>query len=102
MTAARSNMKIQKPSKGHVVIFTAWRGQGPDSGKVDEYAGIIVNVHEPQQLTDAGGFDHPGDKVDLVTFGPSSFYHNNGVRHDADGATGTWRYPPREAGEIEV
>lgn len=85
-------MKIQKPSLGRVVIFTAWRGQGADSGKVDQYAGIIVGVAD----------DKPAGVIDIVTLGPSSVYHNNNVSHDADGAAGTWRYPPFVKEEIEV
>ena len=26
---------IQKPSKGRVVLFTAWRGQGPDARVIE-------------------------------------------------------------------
>jgi hypothetical protein len=84
-------MKIQKPSLGRVVIFTAWRGQGEESGKVDQYAGVIVGVSD----------DKPG-VIDIVTLGPSSVYHNNGARFDADGSAGTWRYPPFVKDEIEV
>jgi hypothetical protein len=85
-----ATMKIQKPTLGRVVIFTAWRGH--DEKDRDEYAGIIVRVHD--QLG-------PG-VVDIKTMGPHSLYDNARVPHDANGAGGTWRYPPHTKDEIEV
>lgn len=84
-------MKIQKPTLGRVVIFTAFRGEGEASGKVDEYAGIVVNT----PYADAS-------IVDIKTFGSHSLYSNLAVPHDAGGKAGTWRYPPRCTDEIEV
>lgn len=84
-------MKIQKPSLGRVVIFTAWRGEGEASGKVDEYAGLVVGVSHAD-----------GGVVDIKTFGPNSIYSNNGIPHDATGKAGTWRYPPFVKEEVEV
>jgi hypothetical protein len=80
---------IQAPTIGRVVVFTAWRGEGEASGKVDEYPGTIVKVH-------ADGV------VDIVTFGPNSVYHNNGVPYGANGQAGTWRYPLFCGDKIEV
>ena len=95
---------IQKPSLGRVVIFTAWRGNGSESGKVDEYAGVVVKVH-PIVAAAPNSVDpneNPGDMIDIVTLGSASVYHNNRVRYDGDGAAGTWRYPPHEKAQIEV
>jgi hypothetical protein len=78
---------IQKPTIGRVVLFTAFRGH--EQKATDEYAGIIVKVHE-------------GGVVDLVTFGPFSVYHNNGVPHDAAGGAQGWRYPEITRETIEV
>lgn len=83
-----SDMQIQKPTLGRVVIFAAFRGHG--EGNVDEYAGIVVGLTEK-----------PG-VVDLKTFGPASIYCNLGVPYDADGKAGTWRYPPKSDETIEV
>ena len=87
-------MKIQRPTIGRIVIFTAWRGVG-DAGKADECAGVIVKVH-------GSTLDAESGCVDLVTFDSSGIYHNNDVDHDVDGVAGTWRYPPRCTDEIEV
>lgn len=83
-------MKIQKPTLCRAVIFTASRGEG-ESSKIDEYAGEVVGVSRA-----AEGI------VDIVTHGPNSTYHNNGIPHDADGKAGTWRYPPRCDDTIDV
>lgn len=87
-------MKIQKPSLGRIVIFTAFRGH--TETETDQYAGIIVKVHPDTPETPGGSF------VDIVTLGSSSVYHNNRARFDADGLSGTWRYPPHVKEEIEV
>lgn len=78
-----STIQIPKPSLGRVVIFTAWRGEGEASGKVDEYAGLVVGVKHAD-----------GGVVDIKTFGPNSIYCNQGIPFDANGSAGTWRYPP--------
>lgn len=100
-------MKIQKPTIGRIVelsVFAGWRPYDPETDKGDgapeggerakpplRYAGIIVGVH------DRG-------VVDIVTFGPQSIYHNNGVAFDQDGQplTSSWRYPPRCDDLIDV
>lgn len=84
-------VKIQKPTLGRVVIYTAWRGEGEASGKVDEYAGLVVGVAHAD-----------GAVVDIKTFGSNSIYSNNGIPYDGSGKAGTWRYPPRCTEEIEV
>ena len=89
--------KIQKPTLGRGVIYTAWRGEGEASGKVDEYTGLVVGVAKAHEGT-----------IDIKTFGPNSIYSNNGVHFDANGKAGTWRYPERcddmldvnDAGEV--
>jgi hypothetical protein len=87
-------VKIQKPTLGRVVLFTAYRGHTEaGTALVDEYPGLITCV------LDEGLW--PG-RVHLVTFGPTSMYHNQSVEHDSDGAPNTWRYPPMSRDEIEV
>lgn len=81
-------MKIQKPSQGRVVLFTAFRGN--EEKATDEYTALITRAH------DTPGF------VDLVTFGSQSVYFQHKVAFDADGGAGTWRYPPHVKEEIEV
>ena len=84
---SRPPLTIPKPTVGRIVLFTAFRGH--EQTATDEYAGIIVKVH-------AGGV------VDLVTFGPFSVYHNNGIPHDAAGGAQGWRYPDITRDTIEV
>ena len=99
-------MKIPKPTIGRIVLFTAWRGEGEASGKVDEYAGVVVKVHkaEPSVQNGRGGIDAGvlDGTIDIVTLGSQSVYHNNNIVHDANGKAGTWRYPPHSKEEIEV
>ena len=106
-------MRIQKPSLGRVVIFTAFRGH--EKTEVDEYAGIIVKVHTPlsegarglrsleslRLLTDEEKSAATG-RIDIKTFGSSSTYDNHNVEHGAEGKTNTWRYPTVMRDEIEV
>ena len=73
------------PTLGRIVHFMA-----PDDCGGETYAGIIVATY-------ANGLRPGGveDKVDLVTFGPSSFYHNNGVPFAEKPTPGCWSWPPR-------
>lgn len=76
--AAPEKKTITIPTKGRVVTFTAHVGF--DTTERIEYAGIVVG--------------HQGHGVvDLVTFGPNSVYHNEGIPYDANGHAKTWRYP---------
>ena len=65
------------PTIGRVVHYRAAAECG---GEI--YAGMIVRVHEA-----------PG-VVDLVTFGSTSIYHNNGVPFAAESTPGAWSWPP--------
>lgn len=84
-------MKIQKPTKGRVVEFTAPEPAGPagPGAKPARYAGIIVETH-------ADG------AVDIFTMGSNSTYHQHNNLDGVGGTTGSWRYPPRCADEIDV
>lgn len=84
-------MKIQKPTKGRVVFFTAYRGH--DEKDTDEYTALITNTYPSEG---------DGTVVDLVTFGSASFYFQPKVKFNSDGVAGSWRYPPFEKAEIEV
>ena len=84
---------IQTPSIGRVVIFTASYAEGIDNDgnrviKIDCYPGIVTRVHD-------------GGVVDIVTFGPSSIYHNNGVPYGVD-QSGTWAWPQHVTETITV
>lgn len=90
----QSKVVIQQPTIGRVVIFTARNDErieenGDRVTTIDTYPGMIVEVH-------AEGV------VDLVTFGPFSVYHNNGVPYGASGQAGTWSYPLLTKDTIEV
>lgn len=80
-------MQIQKPTIGRVVEFTAFRGH--EESERDAYAAIITKVY-------------PDGVVDLVTFGPNSFYFQHRIAYDAEGEAMTWRYPPRCDDKIDV
>jgi hypothetical protein len=68
------------PTIGRIVHFTASDGDpGP-------YAGIIVAVHKAPE---------PLERVDLVTFGPNSLYHNHNVPYSEEPKAGHWNWPPR-------
>lgn len=79
--------KVSAPSKGRVVEFTAHVGF--DTAERVSYAGLVVGVH-------ANGV------VDLVTFGPNSVYHNNGVPYDRNGGAMSWRYPLHVSDSLDV
>lgn len=66
---------LMRPSIGRVVHFNV---------DPDIYAGIIVRV-----------LDSPENAVDLVTFGPSSIYHNHSVPFAPFPAAGHWTWPAR-------
>ncbi len=90
---------IQKPSKGRVVHFTVEteRAYDPtiDAPTVSKvitiaiYPGLVTEVYE-------------GGVIDIKTFGPNSIYDNHKVSYNADGKSGTWRYPPHEIAQVEV
>lgn len=87
-------MKIQKPTIGRIVEFTAFRGH--ETRERDAYAAVITKVYDRDSDSERAGC------TDLVTFGPNSVYFQHGVPHDADGEAMTWRYPPRSTEEIET
>lgn len=72
------SIRIQEPTLGRIVLFTSFRGH--EEKELDEYAALITKVH------------HNG-VVDLATFGSSSLYHKTSIPYDADGRSGSWRYP---------
>jgi hypothetical protein len=76
-------MKIQKPTLGRIVLFTASDGhQSP---------AVVADV-----TFAARGI------VGLRTLGPDTHYEAS-VPYDADDrALGTWRYPPMSKEEIEL
>lgn len=82
-----TSVKIQKPTIGRVVEFTAFRGH--EEKERDAYPATITKVHDD-------------GVVDLVTFGRQSVYFQTGIKHSADGDAMTWRYPPRSDETIEV
>lgn len=74
-----------KPSLGRIVHYRA-----PQECGGETYAAIVVRVHDD------------GTTCDLVTFGPHSMYHNNGIAmgaadpSEASGPDfGRWFWPPR-------
>lgn len=81
-------MKIQKPTRGRVVEYTAFRGH--QEKDTDAYTALVTGVTEDPLF------------VNLVTFGTHSVYFQTKVPYDADGKAGTWRYPPRCEDMIEV
>lgn len=77
----------QKPSIGRTVHFAA--ADGPPRTGTTVYAAIITAVN-PKNPDGSGA-----ETVELATFGPSSLYFQHAVKFDADGAHGTWRWPPK-------
>lgn len=71
-----------KPTIGRIVHYRA-----PEDCGGAVYPGLVVAVHEG----DGPGFP----KLDLVTFGPSSIYHNNGTPAGIENQPGCWFWPPR-------
>lgn len=69
-----------KPTIGRIVHYRAHHDCGGET-----YAGIITRVSA----------DPTDTKVDLVTFGPNSIYHNHNVPFQEEGAFGCWSWPPR-------
>jgi hypothetical protein len=63
----------QKPSIGRIVHFAEEGGP---------YAAVVTAVN-------------PDETVELATLGKNSLYFQHGVKFDADGLKGTWRWPPR-------
>lgn len=88
----RMTTHIQKPTKGRVVLYTAFRGHVQDKEQVDEYAGIVTGVPDPTRP----------EIINIVTFGDASTYFQTKVPFNADGLAGTWRYPPRSEEMVEV
>lgn len=84
-----TTVDILRPSKGRIVIFTAWRGH--EQGEVDEYASHVVGTDKADRGI-----------VDLVTFGPQSTYFQRDVPYHPDGKAKTWRYPPHVAENVTV
>jgi hypothetical protein len=63
----------QKPTIGRIVHFSEEGGP---------YAAIIAAVNDDGSL-------------ELATLGRNSLYFQHGIKFDAEGAKGTWRWPPR-------
>lgn len=84
---------IQAPTIGRIVVFTASQTESSEGDerviKIDSYPGIIARVHD-------------GGVVDIVTFGPSSIYHNNGIPYDPHGRSQTWMYPLHSVTTVDV
>ena len=88
-------MKIQKPSRGRVVLFTTPKSSSDDPTNTEmyEFTGLITDPH-----------GHGDGMVDIV------YFHDEGnktifeiaVPHSLVPKANTWRYPPRVEGEIEV
>jgi hypothetical protein len=91
LNGATHMSKIQYPSLGRVVEFTARKGFCEFLREEERvtYAGLVVGVHL-------------NGVVDIVTFGPNSVHHNNRVAYHANGEAMTWRYPPRCDATLDV
>ncbi len=76
----------QKPSVGRVVHYRSYGSPGGEF-KSESRAAIITAVH-PAQVNIA-------EVVSLAILNPTGMFFNQGVLYDADGAPGTWRWPPR-------
>lgn len=71
--ATTEDFNGSRASIGRVVHFAEEGGP---------YAAIVAGVNED-------------DSLELATLGKNSLYFQHEVKFDADGAKGTWRWPPR-------
>ena len=76
-----------RPTVGRIVHY-----QAPTDCGGEVYAGIVVAVRDLAVQADG----QPWLKIDLVTFGPSSIYHNHDVPWTGDEPLpGAAFWPPR-------
>lgn len=78
----------QPPSIGRIVHYQA---HGSPNGQ---------HKSVPRAAVITGLIDNPGgtlnlEAVDLCVLNPSGMFFNQACQFDADGAPGTWRWPPR-------
>lgn len=71
----------QKPSVARIVHYQSFGTPGGEYGSKPR-AAIVTDV-----LTDT--------RVSLCVLNPTGCFFNTDVAFDADGAPGTWRWPPR-------
>lgn len=84
----------QKPSIGRVVWYQR-HGSPNGQHKSEPSPAIITAVHEDMSEAERLAGTFPTHRVDLCVFNPNGMYFDKATRYDADGAPGTWRWPPR-------
>lgn len=86
-------MNTQQPSIGRIVHYHA-HGSPNGQHKSLPRAAVITGLHYgPAEVGGTGELST--DVVDLCVLNPSGIFFNTACVYDADGAPGTWRWPPR-------
>lgn len=75
--------QAMKPTIGRIVHYQAYGTPGGEYPSVPR-AAVVTEV------------DADGSTVGLCVLNPTGQFFNRGVRYDADGKPGCWRWPPRE------
>lgn len=76
----------QKPSIGRIVLYQR-HGSPNGQHKSEPSPAIVTAVFD--------GASNAEGIVDLCVINPSGIYFDRGTPYNADGAPGTWRWPPR-------
>lgn len=83
----------QPVSIGRIVHYQA-HGSPNGQHKSVPRAALITGLHYgPAEIGVDGALSL--DCVDVAVFNPSGMFFNIACQYDADGAPGTWRWPPR-------
>lgn len=78
----------QTPSIGRIVHYQA-HGSPNGQHRSEPRAAVITGV-----IKDPGG-NIDNDVADVFVMNPHGLFFNQACQFDADGAPGTWRWPPR-------
>jgi hypothetical protein len=84
---AISQDRVQAPSLGRIVLYQR-HGSPNGQHKSEPSPAIVTQVHPVREGAEVS-------EVDLCVFNPNGMYWNEATAYDADGAPGTWRWPPR-------
>lgn len=84
----------QPVSIGRIVHYQA-HGSPNGQHRSVARAAVITALRWPETAPEGTNLIADQDIVDVCVLNPTGLYFNQSCPYDADGAPGTWRWPPR-------